>query len=89
MEALWQSDKHGYPRFESYQPQYSLMERAGFELEAQPLCRHHQLGVIPIPHGRRIPHREIPSREPPLLGARVKEMSENYLNERGWASSMH
>lgn len=47
MEALWQSDKHGYARFVSYQPQYSLMERAGFEIEAMPLCRHHGLGVIP------------------------------------------
>lgn len=47
MEALWQSDKHGYERFVSYQPQYSLMERAGFEIEAMPLCRHHGLGVMP------------------------------------------
>jgi aryl-alcohol dehydrogenase-like predicted oxidoreductase len=47
MEALWRSDRLGYPRFESYQPEYSLMERAGFEIEARPLCQHHGLGVIP------------------------------------------
>jgi aryl-alcohol dehydrogenase-like predicted oxidoreductase len=47
MEALWQSDKRGYERFISYQPQYSLMERAGFEIEVLPLCKHHGLGVIP------------------------------------------
>ncbi len=47
MEALWRSDQRGYPRFNSYQPEYSLMERAGFEIEAGPLCRHHGLGVIP------------------------------------------
>jgi len=47
MEAIWQSDKRGLARFVSYQPQYSLMERAGFEIEAMPLCKHHQLGVIP------------------------------------------
>lgn len=47
MEALAQSEKHGFARFVSYQPQYSLMERAGFEIEAMPLCRHHGLGVIP------------------------------------------
>lgn len=47
MEALWQSDKHRYARFISYQPQYSLMERAGFEIEVMPLCKHYGLAVIP------------------------------------------
>ncbi len=47
MEALAHSARLGYPRFESYQPEYSLMERAGFEIEARPLCLHHGLGVIP------------------------------------------
>lgn len=47
MEALAQSDRHNWARFVSYQPEYSLMERAGFEIEAMPLCRHHGLGVIP------------------------------------------
>ncbi|MBI3884556.1 MAG: aldo/keto reductase, partial [Opitutae bacterium] len=31
MEALGQSDKRHFARFFSYQPEYSLMERAGFE----------------------------------------------------------
>lgn len=47
LEALWRSDQHGDPRLVSYQPEYSLMERALFEMEAMPLCRHYQLGVIP------------------------------------------
>lgn len=47
MEALWASDRNGLARFECYQPEYSLMERAGFEIEAMPLCKHHHLGVIP------------------------------------------
>ncbi|MEI7551610.1 MAG: aldo/keto reductase [Verrucomicrobiota bacterium] len=47
MEALWRSDQGGLARFNSYQPEYSLMERAGFEIEARPLCKHHGLGVIP------------------------------------------
>jgi aryl-alcohol dehydrogenase-like predicted oxidoreductase len=47
MEALWQSDRNSFARFVSYQPHYSLMERAGFEIEAMPLCKHHGLGVIP------------------------------------------
>ena len=47
MEALWQSEKHGYARFNSYQPEYSLMERSLFEIEPRPLCRNYGLGVIP------------------------------------------
>lgn len=86
MEAIWQSDKHGYARFDSYQPEYNLMERAGFELEAQPLCRHHQLGVIPYsPMAGGFLTGKYRRGEPPPLGARVKAVSENYLNEHGWA----
>ena len=47
MEALWRSDQRGYARFNSYQPEYSLMERSLFEMEARPLCKHYGLGVIP------------------------------------------
>ena len=47
MEALASSDRRGSARFNSYQPEYSLMERSGFEIEARPLCQHHGLGVIP------------------------------------------
>lgn len=47
MEALAQSEKHGYARFNSYQPEYSLMERSLFEIEPRPLCRNYGLGVIP------------------------------------------
>jgi aryl-alcohol dehydrogenase-like predicted oxidoreductase len=47
MEAIYQSDKHDYARFDCYQPEYSLMERRLFECEAMPLCKHYGLGVIP------------------------------------------
>ncbi len=47
MEAQGTSDRLGLERFETYQPEYSLMERAGFEIEAMPFCRHYGLGVIP------------------------------------------
>jgi aryl-alcohol dehydrogenase-like predicted oxidoreductase len=85
MEALWRSDRRRYERFVSYQPQYSLMERAGFEMEAMPLCKHHGLGVIPYS---------------PLAGGfltgkyrrgvvvdsmRAGEVRDNYANDRGFA----
>lgn len=47
MEALWKADKLGYPRFDCYQPEYSLVERQLFEYEAMPLCKHYGVGVIP------------------------------------------
>jgi aryl-alcohol dehydrogenase-like predicted oxidoreductase len=47
MEALWTSDKRGLARFDSYQPEYSLVERQGFEVEAMKVCRHYGIGVIP------------------------------------------
>jgi aryl-alcohol dehydrogenase-like predicted oxidoreductase len=45
-EALRLSERHGLPRFESLQPEYNLMEREEYETTLQPLCRHHNLGVI-------------------------------------------
>ena len=86
MEALWMSERHGYARFVSYQPEYSLMERAGFELEAQPLCRHHGLGVIPYsPLAGGFLTGKYPRGVPPPIGARAKAISEHYLNPAGWA----
>jgi len=44
--ALEASAKHGYPRYESLQPHYNLVERERFEKELEPLCLENQLGVI-------------------------------------------
>ncbi len=44
--ALDVSRKSGLPRYESLQPNYSLVERAGFEAELEPLCKREGLGVI-------------------------------------------
>ncbi len=45
-EALSTSARLGLPRYESLQPHYNLMERAGYENELEPLCRAEGLGVI-------------------------------------------
>jgi aryl-alcohol dehydrogenase-like predicted oxidoreductase len=45
-EALAVSKRHGWPRYESLQPHYNLVERAGFEAELEPLCLREQIGVI-------------------------------------------
>jgi aryl-alcohol dehydrogenase-like predicted oxidoreductase len=44
--ALDVSRKSGLPRYESLQPQYSLVEREGYESALEPLCRKEDIGVI-------------------------------------------
>ncbi|HUG13134.1 MAG TPA: aldo/keto reductase [Opitutaceae bacterium] len=85
MEAQWQSDMRGYARFVSYQPQYSLMERAIFEIEAMPYCKHHGLGVLPYSPlaagfltGKYRKGVEVES----MRAGNVKEL---YANDRGFA----
>lgn len=46
-KALWISDKYGLHRFESIQPQYSLVYREEFEKELMPLAEDQKLAVIP------------------------------------------
>jgi aryl-alcohol dehydrogenase-like predicted oxidoreductase len=45
--ALWESDKHGYVRYESLQPKYNLVFRDEYERELEPLCLEQGVGVIP------------------------------------------
>lgn len=85
MEALWQSDRHGYASFVSYQPEYSLLERAGFEIEAQPLCRHHGLGVMPYsPLARGFLTGKY-RRGVTVDSRRADEVRELYAHDRGFA----
>lgn len=84
MEALYQSDKHNYARFDCYQPEYSLMERAGFEIEAMQVCKHYQIGVIPYSPlaagfltGKYRRNTEVSS-------VRAKGNLDKYGNDAGW-----
>lgn len=45
-KALWASDKHGFERFESVQPEYNFGKR-DIEAELFPLCEDQQVSVIP------------------------------------------
>ena len=45
-EALKVSAEHGLPRYESVQPEYNLVARAGYEKELEPLVRREEIGVI-------------------------------------------
>ncbi|OOG49591.1 aldo/keto reductase [Rhodanobacter sp. C01] len=45
-DALAVSKEHGLPRYESLQPEYNLVSRAGYEKELEPLIRAEHIGVI-------------------------------------------
>jgi aryl-alcohol dehydrogenase-like predicted oxidoreductase len=45
-EALKVSREHNLPRYESLQPEYNLVSRAGYEKELEPLIRQEGIGVI-------------------------------------------
>jgi aryl-alcohol dehydrogenase-like predicted oxidoreductase len=45
-DALAVSKQHGLPRYESLQPEYNLVSRAGYEQELEPLIRREDIGVI-------------------------------------------
>ena len=45
-EALAVSKRLNLPRYESLQPHYNLIERAGYEAELEPLIRREGIGVI-------------------------------------------
>ena len=44
--SLEASARHGYPRYETFQPHYNLYEREIFEKELEQICVENQLGVI-------------------------------------------
>ena len=44
-EALEASERHNYPRYQTLQPLYNLIDRAQFE-RLEPLCLQQRLGVI-------------------------------------------
>ena len=46
LDSLQTSDKSGLPRYETFQPEYNLYAREGYEKEIEKICLDHQLGVI-------------------------------------------
>ncbi len=46
-QALEVSQQHGYPGYQSLQPEYNLYDRASYETKLEPICQKHALGVIP------------------------------------------
>lgn len=87
MEAQAASDRLGLARFETYQPEYSLMERGLFELEAMPFCRHYGVGVIPYSPlaAGFLTGKYRRGSEAAVQSARSGNVTKNYCNDRGFA----
>jgi aryl-alcohol dehydrogenase-like predicted oxidoreductase len=47
MKSLWVSDVRGLMRYDCLQPNYSLLHRAEYERELEPMCLDQFIGVIP------------------------------------------
>jgi aryl-alcohol dehydrogenase-like predicted oxidoreductase len=45
-EALQVSKQHGFPTYQSLQPNYNLYDRADYEAKLEAVCRENRLGVI-------------------------------------------
>ena len=86
-KSLWVSDVRGLARFDSLQPHYSLVHRAEFERELQPLCLDQGIGVIPYSPlaggfltGKYRRDTDLPD------STRADGVRKRYMNEQGFAA---
>jgi aryl-alcohol dehydrogenase-like predicted oxidoreductase len=84
--ALWESDRHGYARYECLQPKYNLVIRDEYERELEPLCLEQNIAVIPYASlasgflsGKYHRGGALPDT------ARAAGVQKTYMNERGFA----
>lgn len=86
-KSLWISDVRRLTRYDTLQPNYSLVHRAEFERELQPLCLDQGIGVIPYsPLAAGFLTGKYRRDEPLPESARAKGVSQRFMNEQGWAA---
>ncbi len=86
-KSLWISDVRNLARFDSLQPHYSLVHRAEFERELQPLCLDQGVGVIPYsPLGAGFLTGKYRRDAPMPDSARARRIQDRYMNEQGFAA---
>ncbi|MCA9897387.1 MAG: aldo/keto reductase [Ardenticatenaceae bacterium] len=86
-KALWISDVKHLVRYDSLQPHYSLVHRAEFERELQPLCLDQGIGVIPYSPlaGGFLTGKY--RRDTPLpASTRAEGVRSRYMNEQGFTA---
>jgi aryl-alcohol dehydrogenase-like predicted oxidoreductase len=86
-KSLWVSDVRNLARFDSLQPHYSLVHRAEFERELQPLCLDQEIGVIPYSPlaGGFLTDKYRRDNALPQSD-RAGGIRERYMNERGYTA---
>lgn len=85
MQALWISDQHGYARFDSLQPSYSLAHRTDFEAELEPLCLQQGIGVIPYsPLAAGFLTGKYRRDQPLPASGRAQRVQQAYLHDQGF-----
>lgn len=86
MQSLWISATHGYARYDSLQPNYSLAHREEYERELEPLCRQEGIGVIPYsPLAGGFLTGKYRRGQPLPESGRAEGIRSRYLNEQGFA----
>ncbi|MCB8979944.1 MAG: aldo/keto reductase [Ardenticatenaceae bacterium] len=86
-KSLWVSDVKQLVRFDSLQPHYSLVHRAEFERELQPLCLDQGIGVIPYsPLAAGFLTGKYRRDTPLPDSVRVDGVRRRYMNEQGFTA---
>jgi aryl-alcohol dehydrogenase-like predicted oxidoreductase len=83
-QALEISEQHGFVRYDTLQPEYNLYDRAGYELELEPLAIKNDIAVInyyALASGFLSGKYRLASDA--SQSARGKNVVANYLNQRG------
>jgi aryl-alcohol dehydrogenase-like predicted oxidoreductase len=87
VESLWAADRRNLSRYDTFQFQWSLIER-GAEREIVPACREFQLGtMIWSPLCRGFLSGKYAKGQPPPAGTRLAEWKDTwnkYNNDRTW-----
>jgi aryl-alcohol dehydrogenase-like predicted oxidoreductase len=82
-EALQASQQHGYPSYQSLQPNYNLYDRAEYEGPLEAVCRQNGLGVIPyFPLASGFLTGKYRS-ESDLAASKRGQFVKKYFNDRG------
>ncbi|NQV36765.1 MAG: aldo/keto reductase [Candidatus Marinimicrobia bacterium] len=85
MEALWTSDSQGLYRFDSLQPNYSLVFRKQFEQGNESVCKKYGIGVIPYsPLAGGFLTGKYRRNKPLPNSIRASAVQDRHIKEKNW-----